>query len=102
MAEERPSLAPLSHKPIIEACLQESEGLVWSIEAVPRVANTTADRLAKSGISRDENFFLASVSSLWNQYWVKVWLSLLVYSGAIQMLGSLMVSEPKRGVICVS
>ncbi|KAK8673191.1 hypothetical protein V6N13_111540 [Hibiscus sabdariffa] len=53
-------------------------------------------------ILHDKNFFLASVSSLWNQYWVKVWLSLLVYSGAIQMLGSLMVSEPKRGVVCVS
>ncbi|KAK8532147.1 hypothetical protein V6N12_053593 [Hibiscus sabdariffa] len=49
---ERPSLAPLCFKPFIEACLKECDGLVWSIEAVPRAANTTADKLAKSGISR--------------------------------------------------
>ncbi|KAK8658328.1 hypothetical protein V6N13_036536 [Hibiscus sabdariffa] len=58
--------------------------------------------MALSTLDSNKNFFLASVSSLWNQYWVKIWLSLLVYSGVIQMLGSLMVSEPKRGVVCVS
>ncbi|KAL4347803.1 hypothetical protein GQ457_17G016860 [Hibiscus cannabinus] len=46
------NLAPLSFKPIIEACLKECEGLLWSFEAIPRAANTTADKLAKCGIYR--------------------------------------------------
>ncbi|KAK9006839.1 hypothetical protein V6N11_019170 [Hibiscus sabdariffa] len=49
---ERPSSAPLCFKPVIEECLEACAGLRWSIEAVSRSANSMADKLAKSGISR--------------------------------------------------
>ncbi|KAK8519480.1 hypothetical protein V6N12_025517 [Hibiscus sabdariffa] len=49
---ERPSLAPHCFKPVIEDCLEACDGFRWSIEAVTKSANSTADKLAKSGISR--------------------------------------------------
>ncbi|KAK9010866.1 hypothetical protein V6N11_043733 [Hibiscus sabdariffa] len=49
---ERPCLAPTCFKWIIEECLKLCAGLKWSIAAVPRLANSTVDKLAKSGIYR--------------------------------------------------
>ncbi|KAL4355044.1 hypothetical protein GQ457_06G023790 [Hibiscus cannabinus] len=47
-----PNSAPALFKGIIADCLRWCTGLSWSIQAVPRESNSTADKLAKSGISR--------------------------------------------------
>ncbi|KAK9027499.1 hypothetical protein V6N11_067332 [Hibiscus sabdariffa] len=49
---EKPSCAPEVFKYVIADIFQCGAGLDWSIKVIQREENSTADRLAKSGISR--------------------------------------------------
>ncbi|KAK8539471.1 hypothetical protein V6N12_043097 [Hibiscus sabdariffa] len=51
-----PILVPAAFKDIVDDILNLCSGLMWEIKAIPRIANGTADRLAKSGILRDIPF----------------------------------------------
>ncbi|KAK8984743.1 hypothetical protein V6N11_020059 [Hibiscus sabdariffa] len=57
---EKPSCAPDAFKPVIAEILQCGAGLIWSIKVIQREDNGTADRLAKSGISRKDPFVWVS------------------------------------------
>ncbi|KAK8491660.1 hypothetical protein V6N11_023179 [Hibiscus sabdariffa] len=47
-----PSSTPIIFKSIVENILQFCDGLDWNIKVIQRSENTTADKLAKSEISR--------------------------------------------------
>ncbi|KAK9039977.1 hypothetical protein V6N11_015159 [Hibiscus sabdariffa] len=48
----KPHLAPIVFKDTISECLRECTSLQWEIIAIPKAANATVDKLAKSGIAR--------------------------------------------------
>ncbi|KAK9005667.1 hypothetical protein V6N11_043092 [Hibiscus sabdariffa] len=45
-----PNSAPTAFMSIIADCLKGCSDLSWSIHAIPRATNVSADKLAKSGI----------------------------------------------------
>ncbi|KAK9029015.1 hypothetical protein V6N11_026144 [Hibiscus sabdariffa] len=48
----RPVSTPSGYKKLVEECIESCVGCSWSIRAVPREANCTDDKLAKSSICK--------------------------------------------------
>ncbi|KAK8564790.1 hypothetical protein V6N12_058372 [Hibiscus sabdariffa] len=56
----KPVSNPFAFKKLVEECIESCVGCSWSIRAVSREANCSADKLAKSGICRPTPLYWTS------------------------------------------